>query len=60
MLIIDTDTNLVIETFTVHTQTICCVKADLKDNFLITGDIGGRVVVWRVVANGNKPLVFYN
>lgn len=56
LLVIDTDSNGV-ECYIEHTQTICCVKSDLKDNFLITGDIGGGVVVWRII--GNHKLNFY-
>lgn len=56
LLIIDTDTNS-IESYTEHSSTICCMRSDLKDNFLMTGDITGRLVVWRII--NNHKLTFY-
>lgn len=57
LLVIDTDTNAV-ESYAHHQHTICCVKSDPKDNFLITGDIEGNVIVWRITS-GNKLTLYY-
>lgn len=58
LLIIDTDSNS-IETYIEHSETISTIKSDSKDNFLITGDIEGRVVVWRI-SNNHKMIFHYS
>lgn len=35
-----------------HSFTVCCLKTDPKENFLITGDISGGVIVWHIQASG--------
>jgi WD40 repeat protein len=42
------------EAYSYHEYTISCIKADAKDNFLITGDVKGNVIIWRLVSNHNS------
>lgn len=54
LLILDVETNSIVDCYHLHEHTISCIKADTKDNFLITGDIKGNVIVWRLVASHNS------
>ena len=51
--LIDTETNQVLDSYSMHEHTISCIKADSKDNFLVTGDCSGRVVMWRLLTQHN-------
>lgn len=58
LLIIDADSNTLLEQHHLHQHTISYIKSDDRNNFLITGDITGRVIIWRITTT-NK-LVMYN
>ena len=48
---IDVDTGAVGNSYHNHTSTISCLKADPRENFLITGDIKGKVIMWEIKSN---------
>ena len=48
---IDVDTGAVGNSYHNHTSTISCLKADPRENFLITGDIKGKVIMWEIKNN---------
>jgi WD40 repeat protein len=43
-----------VECYHLHEHAISCIKADTKDNFLITGDVKGNVIAWRLVSSHNS------
>lgn len=47
LILIDIDTGHTTNTYHSHSYTICCIKADSsRENFLVTGDIRGNVIMW--------------
>ena len=57
-MVIDADNNTVIETHNNHTYAISYLKSDSNDNFLISGDITGKVIIWRILP-GSKLMVYH-
>jgi len=53
-MLIDVEGDGVPETYNFHEHTISCIKADTKDNFLITGDVKGNVIIWRLIGSHNS------
>ena len=44
--LIDVDTGSSLHTYHCHQETISCLRADPRDNFLVSGDTRGNVVMW--------------
>ena len=60
MILVDSDTQNILDTYSSHEYPVCCIKSDSKDNFLISGDIKGNVIVWRIVnVHNTYKLVVY-
>ena len=52
------DTHSDVETYRSHHDTISVLKCDINDKFLVSGDITGDVVLWRI-SNHGKLLLFH-
>lgn len=54
LVLIDVDTGLVSNSYHSHSYTISCLKTDnMRENFLITGDIRGTVIMWEIKTSHN-------
>lgn len=51
--LIDIDTGSVLNTYLSHYHTISCLKSDSRENFLVSGDIKGTVIIWGIKTSNN-------
>lgn len=54
LILIDVDTNSIVFSYSNHSQTVSCLKSDQRQNFLITGDIKGKVIMWQIKTNSSN------
>ncbi len=49
MLLVSNDTGQIIDIYHLHKDTICVVRSYEKSNFLITGDVTGVLIIWKII-----------
>jgi WD40 repeat protein len=53
---LESESGSLFETYKHHHEPITCIRSDSKDNFVITGDSSGDVILWRIASQSR--LVF--
>lgn len=53
---LESETGNLVETYKLHRETISVIRSDSKDNFVITGDVAGEVMLWRITTQSRLAL----